>query len=373
MHIVIVGPAYPLRGGIAHFNATLAQELGRRHRVETVTFSKQYPALLFPGRTQQDLSAPLHAAPAPQLIDSINPLNWIRVGRQLRRRNADAFIFHYWLPFFAPCFSTIARVAARGTRTRVILICHNLLPHERFPFGETLTRAMVRSADALVVLSESVERELKEFEPGARYRNVPHPVYSLFGETIDRQSARERLGIRADRVLLFFGYIRKYKGLRTLLEAMALVPESLGVRLLVVGEFYEEAGPYHELVRMRGLESRVSFVPEYVPNETVNAYFSAADAVVLPYLSGTQSGIAQIAFNFDRPVIATSVGGLGEVVKAGETGLVVPPGDPAALADAIRQFFSRSLGETLSAGVRAAKQAYGWKRLTDAIEELATP
>ena len=371
MHIVIVGPAYPLRGGIAHFNATLAQELGKRHRVETVTFSRQYPSLLFPGTTQGDLSAPLQAVPAPQLIDSINPLNWIRVGRQLRRRNADIFIFHYWMPFFAPCFSTIARVAARGTRARVILICHNLLPHERHPLDATLTRAMIRSADSLIVLSETVERELNEFQPGARYRIVPHPVYSMFGETLDRRAARSQLGITADRVLLFFGYIRKYKGLRTLLEAMALLPESFGVQLLVVGEFYEDARPYRELIASRGLDSRVRLVPEYVPNERVNAYFSAADAVVLPYLSGTQSGIAQIAFNFDRPLIATSVGGLGEVVKSGETGLVVPPGDPAALADAIRQFYGRNLGEPLSAGVRTAKQAYGWKRMTDAIEVLA--
>ena len=370
MHIVIVGPAYPLRGGIAHFNATLAKELGKHHQVETVTFSRQYPALLFPGTTQDDLSAPLQAAPAPQLIDSINPLNWVRVGRQLRRRNADLFIFHYWMPFFAPCFSTIARVATRGTRAQVILICHNLLPHERHPFDAALTRAMIRSASSLIVLSETVERELNEFQPGARYRIVPHPVYSMFGETLDRDVARKQLGITADRVLLFFGYVRKYKGLRTLLEAMALLPESLGIQLLVVGEFYEDAGPYRELIASRGLDSRVRLVPEYVPNELVHAYFSAADAVVLPYLSGTQSGIAQIAFNFDRPVIATSVGGLGEVVKAGETGLVVAPGDPAALADAISQFYGRNLAEPLSAGVRTAKQAYGWKRMTDAIEEL---
>jgi D-inositol-3-phosphate glycosyltransferase len=373
MHIVIVGPAYPLRGGIAHFNATLAQELGKRHRVETVTFSRQYPSLLFPGTTQDDLSAPLQATPAPQLVDSVNPLNWISVGRQLRRRNADLFIFHYWMPFFAPCFSTIARVAARGTRARILLIVHNLLPHERHPLDATLTRAMIRSVDSLVVLSETVERELNAFQPGTRYRNVPHPVYSLFGETMDRRAAREQLGITMDRVLLFFGYIRKYKGLRTLLEAMALLPEPLGIQLLVVGEFYEDAGPYRELIASRSLESRVRLVPEYVPNERVSAYFSAADAVVLPYLAGTQSGIAQIAFNFDRPVIATNVGGLGEVVKPGETGLVVPPGDAAALAAAIRQFYERNLGEALTTGVRTAKQAYGWKRITETIEELAVP
>jgi glycosyltransferase involved in cell wall biosynthesis len=172
-------------------------------------------------------------------------------------------------------------------------------------------------------------------------------------------------------VLLFFGYVRSYKGLRTLLEAMALLPESMGVELLVVGEFYEDAAPYKNLVSERGLTSRVRIVPEYVPNEQVNTYFSAADAVVLPYLSGTQSGIAQIAFNFDRPVIATTVGGLGEVVKAGDTGLLVPPGDPKALAEAIRQFYAHNLGEPLSAGVRKAKQAYSWKRITEAIEALA--
>lgn len=373
MRIVIVGPAYPLRGGIAHFNATLARELGKRHQVDTVTFRRQYPVFLFPGTTQEETSAPLHVAPAPQLIDSINPLNWISVGRQLRRRHADLFIFHYWMPFFAPCFSAIARTAARGTRARSLLIVHNLLPHERHPLDATLTRAMIRSVDSLIVLSETVERELNEFQPGVRYRNVPHPVYSLFGEAMDRSMARQELGITADRVLLFFGYIRKYKGLRTLLEAMALLPESLGVELLVVGEFYEDAGPYRDLVNARGLSTRVRIVPEYVPNDRVSAYFSAADAVVLPYHAGTQSGIAQIAFNFDRPVIATSIGGLGEVVKPGETGLVVPPGDAAALAGAIQQFYGRSLRDPLTVGVQKAKQAYGWKRLTDTIEELAAP
>jgi glycosyltransferase involved in cell wall biosynthesis len=202
---------------------------------------------------------------------------------------------------------------------------------------------------------------------------VPHPVYSLFGEAIDRRAAREQLGIRSDRVLLFFGYVRKYKGLHVLLEALALVPESLGVELLVAGEFYEDQGPYRELIASRGLGSRVRLVPQYIPNEQVRAYFSASDAVVLPYLSGTQSGIAQIAFNFDRPVIATSAGGLGEVVKEGLTGLVIPPDDPAALAGAIRRFYERNLGEQLTAGVRAAKQGYAWQRMAAAIEALAAP
>jgi glycosyltransferase involved in cell wall biosynthesis len=373
MHILIVGPAYPLRGGIAHFNATLARELGARHRVETVTFRRQYPSLLFPGSTQNDASAPLQAHPAPRLIDSINPLNWVSVGRQLRRRTADLLLFHYWMPFFAPCFSTIARVAARGTGTRVIVICHNLLPHERHPMDAVLTRAMLRSAHGVIVLSETVERELNAFHPGARYRMVPHPVYSLFGEGVDRAAARRQLAIGAERVLLFFGYVRKYKGLRTLLEAMALLPASLGIRLLVVGEFYDDEQTYRDVIASRGLTERVRIVPAYVPSEQVSVYFSAADAVVLPYLSGTQSGIAQIAFNFDRPVIATDVGGLAEVVRPGETGLLVPPDNPPALAAAIREFYDHNMGGALEAGVRTAKREFGWKRMTDAIEELARP
>jgi glycosyltransferase involved in cell wall biosynthesis len=368
MMIIIVGTAYPLRGGIAHYNALLASALSHRHTVETITFKRQYPAILFPGKSQQETGDIPDATPAPMVIDSVNPLNWIAVGRMIRRRHPDLLVFKYWLPFFGPCFGTIARIATRGTNTKVIFICDNIIPHEHRPGDRLFTRYAFRAADAFIVQSDAVQKELLDFWPQARFRNVPHPVYNNFGNRVETDDAREALGITAKRVLLFFGYVRAYKGLHVLLDAMPLVPPD--VHLLVVGEFYEEEEPYRAQVRGLGLEHRVSFFADYVPNNRVKLFFSAADAVVLPYISATQSGITQIAYNFDLPVIATDVGGLAEVVKDKQTGLIVPPGDAHALAAAIGEFYATGMAASLITHVREAKQEYSWENLAAAIESL---
>lgn len=373
MHIIIVGPAYPLRGGIAHFNALLAKELGVHHRVETVTFRRQYPSLLFPGTTQEETGTTHGVEAAPQLIDSMNPFNWIRVGRLIRSRRPDLLIFRFWIPFFGPCFGTIARVAARGTATKVVYICDNVVPHERRPFDRAFTRYAFGSANAFLVQSHAVERDLLAFWPDAVYRTTPLPLFTLFGSAIDRNEARRALGIAAPRVILFFGYVRRYKGLHVLLDALARLDRSAGIHALVVGEFYEDEKPYRDAIDRLGIADRVSLVPAYVPTDEVRRYFSAADVVVLPYLSATQSGIAQIALNFGRPVITTDVGGLTEVVREGVTGLVVPPADPDALADAIRRFYDQGLEPTLAEGVRRARETYSWSRFREAIEDLARP
>jgi len=369
--IVIVGTAYPLRGGIAHYNALLASALSARHSVETVTFKRQYPAFLFPGKTQEESGGELHGTPAPQLIDSINPLNWITVGRKIRRRRPDLLIFKYWLPFFGPCFGTIARIVKRGTSARVAVICDNVLPHEHRPFDALFTRFMFRQTDFFIAQSDAVERELTAFWPDARYRKVPHPVYNIFGSPMEPQHAKVLLGLPNKRILLFFGYVRRYKGLHVLLDAMRLVPPDLGIHLLVVGEFYDDEQKYRSHVRDLNLDARVTIRSDYLPNEEVAKYFSAADAVVLPYVSATQSGIAQIAYNFDKPVIATDVGGLAEVVLHDKTGFVVPPGDPAALANAIVAFYRRDRGAAFTLEVEKEKKKYSWDNLVAAIESLA--
>jgi glycosyltransferase involved in cell wall biosynthesis len=369
MTIIIVGTAYPLRGGIAHYNALLASVLSRHHTVETITFKRQYPGILFPGKSQQETGATPDAAPAPMLIDSLNPLNWIAVGRMIRRRRPDLLIFKYWLPFFGPCFGTIARVATRGTDTKVIFICDNVIPHEHRPGDRIFTRYAFRTADGFIVQSDAVQKDLLDFWPQARFRNVPHPVYNNFGNRVETEDARETLGITAKRVLLFFGYVRAYKGLHVLLDAMPLVPPD--VHLLVVGEFYEGEEPYRAQVRRLGLERRVTFFADYVPNDRVKLFFSAADAVVLPYITATQSGITQIAYNFDLPVIATHVGGLAEVVKDRQTGLIVAPGDANSLAAAIAEFYATGMAASLITHIREAKQEYSWENLAAAIESLA--
>ena len=369
--IVIIGTAYPLRGGIAHYNALLASALSTRHAVEIVTFKRQYPAFLFPGKTQEESSGEIHGTPAPQLIDSINPLNWILVGREIRRRRPDLLIFKYWLPFFGPCFGTIARVATRGTSARVAVICDNVLPHERRPFDALFTHFMFRQADFFIAQSDAVGRELTAFWPDARYRTVPHPVYNMFGSPMEPQQAKVLLGLPNKRILLFFGYVRRYKGLNVLLDALRLVPSDLGIHLLVVGEFYDDEQKYRAQVRDLHLDACVTIHSDYLPNEEVAKYFSAADAVVLPYLSATQSGIAQIAYNFDKPVIATDVGGLAEVVLHDRTGFVVPPGNPTALAGAITAFYRQNRGAAFTLEVKQEKRKYSWENLVGTIESLA--
>jgi glycosyltransferase involved in cell wall biosynthesis len=370
MKIIIVSTAYPLRGGIAHYNALLAAALGKRHTVETITFKRQYPKLLFPGKTQEEIGEEHQAARAPQLLDSINPFNWWSVAREIRTRKPDLLIFKYWLPFFGPCFGTVARLAKRGTSTRVLFICDNIIPHERRPGDVAFTRYAFKQADYFIVQSDAVEHELKAFWPQARHRNVPHPIYSLFGEAISKEEARKSLGLRAERVLLFFGYIRRYKGLQVLIDAMAKLAGGFDVHLMVVGEFYDDDRKYRKQIADLQLDRRVTLYSDYVPNDKVHLYFSAADVVVLPYISATQSGIAQIAYNFDKPVIATNVGGLSEVVLDGLTGFIVPPNDTEGLAQSIRRYYDEKKEDIFIANVRKEKKKYSWENLVRTIEEL---
>ncbi len=371
MNITIIGTAYPLRGGIAHYVALLAEALGKRHTVSTITFKRQYPAFLFPGKSQQETGDVPVTTPAPELVDSINPFNWARVGLKLKRERPDLIIFKYWLPFFGPCFGTITRFARSNGHTKVLFICDNVLPHERRPGDRVFTRYAFSAVDYFIVQSAAVERDLKAVHPTATYRYAAHPIYSNFGSPIDKHAAREALGITDERVLLFFGYVRRYKGLHILLEAMHALPADPHVRLLVVGEFYDDETSYRTMVDRLGLSSRVTIVSDYIPTARVGTYFSAADAVMLPYVSATQSGIAQIAYNFNKPIIASNVGGLAETVRDGLTGLVVPPEDPSALADSIARFYSPGTEERLVAGVLQEKQKYSWDNLVDAIELLA--
>lgn len=371
MNILILGTAYPLRGGLAHYNALLAAYLGKHHNVDIITFKRQYPALLFPGKTQQetgDVGIPLKSE---QLIDSINPINWICVGLQLRKRRPDIVIFKYWLPFFGPCFGTICRIIRWRQSTRVIAICDNVIPHEHRPADRLFTHYAFGAVDAYIVQSETVERDLRKMVQNPFYRRVAHPVYENFGSSIPKAEARKRLGLTGERIILFFGYVRRYKGLHTLIDAMKRLKEYMDITLLAVGEFYDTEADYREHIAREGLENHVCVVSEYVPNEKVAEYFSAADVVVLPYHSATQSGIVQIAYNFDKPVIATSVGGLKEVVIDGVSGIIVPPENAQALSDAVIMFYKQKLEERLSSGVQEEKKKYSWDTMVETIEELA--
>ncbi len=370
MNILILGTAYPLRGGIAHYNALLYSYLKKHHTVEIISFKRQYPKFLFPGKTQEDRGEPGLPVESQQLIDSVNPFNWIRVGVQLRKRNADAVIFKYWLPFFGPCFGTICALIKWGRKTKVVAICDNVIPHEHRPGDTIFTKYVFMFVDAFIVQSDTVEKDLLATVETPKYKKVPHPVYEIFGNRIPKKEAREKLKISDEKVILFFGYVRAYKGLHTMIDAMKEVKKSLRVKLLVVGEFYDDEEKYRWHISDTQVRDVIDVVSDYVPNEKVGEYFSAADVVILPYLSATQSGIAQIAYNFDKPVIATNVGGLAEVVVDGVSGLIVPPNDPLKLAGAIVKFYLENLESKLSAGAAREKKKYSWERMVEAVEQL---
>lgn len=374
MRIALVGPLAPWRGGLAQYLALLGEALARRAEVRAVTFTRQYPGLLFPGGSQLDPDAPRPGFPVEPLLDSIGPFSWRRTARRLERFAPGAVVLKWWMPFFAPSFaSAVGPLRRRGTR--VVLVCDNLLPHEKRPFDRELTAWMLRNSDGYLVMSESVERDLASLKPGAPQRRVPHPFYAQFDRArFTRETARARLGLDpAGEVVLFFGYVRRYKGLDTLLESWPAVRARRPATLVVAGDFYEDPAPYRALATTAGDSVRLR--EGYQSDEDVEALFRAADVVVLPYRSATQSGVTHVAYALGVPVITTDVGGLAETVRPGETGLVVPPADPAALAEAIVRYFEAGLGPHLRDGVRALGETHSWDALADStvalVDELA--
>ncbi|MFQ5568215.1 MAG: glycosyltransferase [Rhodothermales bacterium] len=363
---------HPYRGGIAHFFETMYRGMQQRgHEVHAVTFTRQYPELLFPGKTQYETGTVDHPVPAVRLIDTINPLSWRRTARFIEDVHPDAVVFKYWMPFFAPSFGTIAR-RVRRKDINVVVVVDNAIPHERRPGDLALGRYFLKTAAGFIVMSDAVREDVRFLGMEAPVRQIVHPVYDLFGEALPRDQARWQLGLPPDApVLLFFGFVRRYKGLHVLLESMPRVVEALPqVRLVVAGEFYDDEAPYRAFIEQHGLQESVQIHADYIPNSDVPHFFSAADVVVQPYVSATQSGVAQIAFHFDTPSIITDVGGLAEVVPHERAGLVVPPEDPDALAGAILRFFEENLSERLVEGVRHEKKKYSWDRLYEALEEL---
>ena len=371
MRIALVGPLAPWRGGLSQYLGLLGDALARQADVRGVTFTRQYPGFLFPGRSQQDLGAKPPGFPVDALLDSIGPLSWRRVASHIESFAPGAVVLKWWMPFFAPSFaSSVGPLRRRGTR--VVLVCDNLVPHERRPFDGAFTRWMLRNSDGYLVMSDSVERDLDRLKPGAPRRRVAHPLYAQFDAgRWTRASARAHLGLDAnDEVALFFGYVRHYKGLDVLLSAWPRVRARRPVKLVVAGEFYDDAAPYRTLAAAAGGEPHVRMIDRYLPDEEVEAVFKAADVAVLPYRSATQSGVTHVAYALGVPVITTDVGGLAETVTEGETGLVVPSENPEALAEAVLRYFEQGMGERMRRGVDALREKHSWERLADQTVEL---
>ncbi len=374
--IVLVGPAYPFRGGIAHFQNRLAQALGERAEVRLATFSRQYPRLLFPGESQyeEDARWQKRLPGTPQrLLDSVNPLSWKKTGEWIAAQRPDSVVLSHWLPFFVPAYRGVLRAMRRALQKagapmpRVTLFLHNVYPHKAFPATKPLMKGLLAQADAYFTMSEHVTADLKALVPQADVYEGFHPVYDIFEPLLAPAEARAELGLPDERTLLFFGLIRPYKGLDILLDAMPRIHAETGARLIVAGEFYDNKDEILAQTKNLGLEADVvRFFPGYIPNEDVHRYFSAADAVVQPYRRATPSGVAQTAFFFGKPMITTNLGVFAEVVPDGVAGVLVPPETPDALADGIRRFYD--LGpEKLAEG--AARQAgkYSWEALVEKL------
>jgi glycosyltransferase involved in cell wall biosynthesis len=372
--VAIVGPSYPLRGGNALFVAHLYDSLRVDHDVYVVSFTRLYPSFLFPGKTQQNVSRnPVKSTPSRQIIDSVNPVSWLRAVRWIAepRRRPDLVIFVWWNPFFGICYGAIARMLKARLGAGIVFVCENVVSHENRFLDRTLTRMALSAADYFLVLSGVVARRIHSLFPTIPLRQAALPIYDCYRtERIDRGEVRAALGLTRPTVL-FFGYVREYKGLRYLLRAMPLVLEKTDVDLLIVGEFYEDRRPYDALIEELGIGDHVKIVAEHVPDESVVSYFAAADVVVLPYVAATQSGITQVAFAFGLPVISTEVGGLPEVVRDGETGSIVKPADEAALAAAIVRYFTEGKRDELRANVEAeAKRDRAGELLRRAVRDF---
>ncbi|NQU84414.1 MAG: glycosyltransferase [Mariniphaga sp.] len=370
MNIVIVGTFPPYRGGIADFNAALSAELKLIHTVHAINFTTQYPSLFFPGKSQYKPDHDSADEEIDRLISSINPFSWIKTARRINVLEPDLVIFRYWMPFFAPALGMVARLIKARSKTKILVICDNIIPHEQHWFDQPITRYLFNKADYFMVMSRAVEKDLLMLYPNARYRYSPHPLYNIFGDKIDQELARKQLGFRHEKLILFFGIIRHYKGLDVLLEAIPKLRSILeDFRVLAVGECYENTEKYTDLIKQLEIEDLVDLRMDFIPDTDIHLYFSAADVVVLPYRTATQSGIVSIAYHFDCPVIVSDVGGLPEIIDNGKTGYVVTQG-PEAVREGIVTYFKDREVTDFNANIAAYKERLSWSAYAKLIEEL---
>jgi glycosyltransferase involved in cell wall biosynthesis len=370
--VFIIGPAYPLRGGLATFNQRLAKAFEQEGDDCTlVSFSLQYPSFLFPGTTQYSTEPPPKDVKILTLINSVNPVNWIKVGRLLQKQKPDLVVVRYWIPFMGPALGTILRLAKRNKHTKVICIADNVLPHEKRPGDAAFTRYFLQACDGFVTMSEKVLQDLRLFEKTKPALLVQHPLYDNFGAHVTKETARKHLGLpQNEKIILFFGFIRKYKGLDLLLQAMADARiKQQNIKLLIAGEFYEDEKVYHQLIADNQLSDTVILKTAFIPDSEVRYFLCAADAVIQPYRAATQSGVTPLAYYFEKPMVVTNVGGLPDLVPHKGPGLVCAP-EPTAIADAIVQFYE--LGEDyFIPHLRNEKQKYTWPVLVNTIKQLA--
>lgn len=368
--IILIGPVYPYKGGIAHYTGLLYRSLAKKYDATMISYSFQYPRLLYK-KEQRDFSNDTFNIEETQyLLHTANPINWFSTARKIKNMNPDLVIIQWWHPYFAPCYQAIVgKLRSKGIRT--LFVCHNVFPHERFLMDKLLTSKALQKGDYFIVQSTQDEEDLKSIIPDARYVRAVYPTYNAFKmQDMSKEEARKQLGIRDDeKVLLFFGFVRKYKGLDYLINAVPMITESLSdCKLLVVGDFGEDKQEYLEQISRAS--SAIKVYDGYIPDKEVEKFFAACDVVVLPYISATQSGIVQIAYGFNKPVIATNVGGLPDVVTDNKTGFLVEAENSKAIADAVVKFFEPGTAERLTSGVEQESYRFSWDKMVENIEQL---
>jgi D-inositol-3-phosphate glycosyltransferase len=370
--IIIIGPAHPLRGGIAVFNERLAEVLQEDgHEVTIYSFSLQYPNFLFPGKTQYSEDPPPTQLNIQVKVNSVNPFNWIKIGREISRMKPDIVIGRFWLPFMGPCFGTILRLIKRNKKTRIIGFVDNIIPHEKRPGDYLFAKYFVGACDAFLVMSKTVEAQLRTFTKQKPIALAEHPLSDNFGKAVNYESALAHLNLSKDfRYLLFFGFIRDYKGLDLLLEAMADERvQNLKVKLIVAGEYYSNEEKYKTQIASLGIDNQLVMATKFISNEEVKYYFCAADLITQPYKTATQSGVSSLGYFFEKPMLVTKVGGLPEIVQHDKAGYVVDV-DSKSIAEAIVDFYENKRSEAFVEQVQIDKKMFSWEAMIDAFLSL---
>lgn len=368
MKIAYLSTFYPFRGGIAQFNASLFRLFEKEHSIKAFTFRRQYPNILFPGKTQMvqegDIADPISAE---AVLDTINPFTYVTAGNKIKSFAPNLLLTKFWMPFFAPSLGWVAKKIKKNTVN--IAVLDNVIPHEKRIGDISLIKFFLNQYDGFIVMSKSVEKDLLQLKPYAKYRYCPHPLYSHFGQKLPRNVALEKLGLPNEKkILLFFGFIRGYKGLDILIEAMKYLPDDY--LCVVAGESYGDFTKYQKVIDSNSVGNKIKLFVRYINDKEVPLFFSAADVCVQPYKSATQSGIAGIAFHFDLPLIATDVGGLKEIITPYNTGMIVEKPEPKQIADAIKKYFQKGLKEEFSRNIEKFKNISSWDNFAGSILNL---
>ena len=368
--IVMIGPVYPFKGGISHYTGAMAKNLAKDFEVFTVSYKMQYPKILFKSEQRDFDNDTFKVHDTKYLVNTANPFNWINSARKIKKLKPDYIIMQWWHPYFSPCYTALSMFTRKIPK---IFVCHNVFPHERFPLDKFLTRTVLRKGKAYITHSAMDAEDLKEIVAVPTYETTVLPVHNSFKmKNLTKPQARLAADVAEDKkILLFFGFVRDYKGLRHIINAMPeIVKYDSNIRLMIVGEFRSDKEHYLEQIKNLGVGDNIDIVDGYIPDSGIEKYFAASDLIVLPYESATQSGIVQIAYGFEKPVIATNVGGLPEVIADGKTGYIVEPKNPKALAEAVIRFFDENKSEEFTENVRKEAYRYSWDRMNEVVVRL---